>query len=271
MKVRFEVSERKGLILGILLFVNLLLISNNILVDNQVSLLRHAIGWVTSPIQIFFQETADSLQYQIKKYIFQKNIHADYLELRKKYHQLKIDHQQTMNTIADLEYWNNKPRLQHTFFLPVETIAIDPHFPYNELRINSGSQNGIIEGMIVLNYDGDLVGQIVPPIEPFASTVRLITSHRGGVGAYIAENRLEGFLCGDRQNPGNCQFIYILESLPVKPGDLVVTSGTDQLFSAYLPIGIVLSTEKDYLVQSISVKPFFTGKPVKKLFVVSRD
>jgi len=176
-----------------------------------------------------------------------------------------------LNQFSDIDYWKNKPRLQHSFFLPVEAISIDPHFPYNEMRINSGSSEGIIEGMIVLNYDGDLVGQIVAPIEPLASTVRLITSHRGGVGAYIAENRLEGFLCGDRENPGNCQFNYILESLPVKPGDLVVTSGTDQIFSAYLPIGTVLTIKKDYLVQSISVKPFFTGKPIKKLFVVSRD
>jgi len=271
MSPTFAVSERKGLILVIILFVNLLFISNSIIVDNQVSLFRHVIGCIVSPLQIFFQETADSLSYQFEKYIFQKNIFKDYQSILKKYHQIKIEHQQVLNTISDEKFWNNKPRLQHTFFLQVETISIDPHFPYNEIRINSGGSHGIYPGLIVLNFDGDLVGQIVDPVEPLSSTVRLITSQRGGVGAYIAKNRLEGFLSGDRENPGQCQFKYILESLPVETGDLTVTSGTDQIFSAYIPIGSVVSIKKNYLVQMITVKPFFTGKPIKKLFVVSRE
>ncbi len=267
----FAVSERKGFILVSILFVNLLLISNSVIIDNRVSLFRHVIGWIISPVQILFQKSSDSFTYQIEKYIFQKNIFDEYQALLRSYHQLKIDHQHVLNRILDNDFWKNKPRLQHSFFSPVETISIDPHFPYDELRINSGSSNGVQQGMIVLNFDGDLVGQIVDPVEPFSATVRLITSQRGGVGAYIAENRLEGFLSGDQENPGQCHFKYILESLPVKSGDLVVTSGTDQIFSAYLPIGSVTTIKRDYLVQIITVNPFFTGKPIKKLFVVSRE
>lgn len=271
MRSSFAVTERKGLFLVGILFFNLLIISNSIIIDNRVSLLRHVLGWIVSPTQIFFQKSADSISYQLEKYVFQKNIYDDYQNLLKKYHRLNIDHQHVLNQMADIEFWKTKPSLQHSFFLPVETINIDPHFPYNELRINSGGNDGVQTGMIVLNYEGDLVGQIIDPVEPFAATVRLITSQRGGVGAYIAENRLEGFLTGDRDNPGFCHFKYILESLPVVVGELVVTSGTDQIFSAYLPIGTVVSIKRDYLVQEITVKPFFTGKPVKKLFVVSRE
>ncbi len=254
-----------------ILFLNLIFISNSIIIDNRISLLRHIIGWLISPVQITLQKTSDTVIYQFEKYVFQKNIFDDYQILLRKYYQLKIEHQHVLNKISDTEFWQKQPRLQHAFFFPVETIGIDPHFPYSELRINSGTQNGINAGMIVLNFDGDLVGQVVPPVEPFAATVRLITSQRGGVGAYMAENRLEGFLCGDRDHPGLCTFKYILESLPVAQGELVVSSGTDQIFSAYLPIGTVESIKREYLVQTITVKPFFTGKPVKKLFVVSRD
>lgn len=271
MKFSFAVSERKGLVLLIILFINLLLISNNVIIDNKVSMFRYIIGWMVSPMQVFFQETADSISIKFEKYIFQKEIFEQYQTLKKAHEQLKITHKHILNTLSETEFWQKKPNSEHAFFLAVETISIDPHFPYNEIRVNSGTADGVKVGMNVINYDGDLVGQIIQPLDSFSATVRLITSNRGGVGAYIASNRLEGFISGDRDKIGLCVFKYILESMPVTLGDLVVSSGTDQIFSSYLPIGEIVSIERDYLVQKIIVKPFFSRKPIKKLFVVSRE
>jgi rod shape-determining protein MreC len=271
MRLGFAISERKGLILVIILFINLLFISNTVIIDNRVSLFRHILGWMVSPLQIFFQEAADSVVYKYEKFIFQKNIFDRYQTLKRAHEQLKITHKHVVNTLSETQFWQKSPKSEHMFFLAVEMISIDPHFPYNEIRINSGTSDGIMVGMNVLNYDGDLVGQIVQPLDSFAATVRLITSPRGGVGAYISTNRLEGFISGDRDHAGLCTFKYILESLPVTVGDQVVSSGTDQIFASYLPIGEIVSMERDYLVQKIYLKPFFTQKPIKKLFVVSRE
>ncbi len=71
-------------------------------------------------------------------------------------------------------------------------------------------------------------------------------------------------------NNKECNFKYLMANKPVFKGDKVVTSGTDQFYPPYIPIGRVVRTQKNYLTLNVKVKPFFLEKPIKQLVVLDK-
>jgi len=261
-------SERKYFILVAVLFLNLVLVSNHVVLKDQRTLFQTIVGLIISPFQIGFQKTVDFISHEVKHYIFLKDSYSKYHDIKKKYTRLKYENYLLKRKLNDQDFLQ-KIKEKNYHFIKADVISIDRNFPLGSLMINKGSRGGITRDMIVLNEVGELVGKIVEPVSPFSSKVRLITSSIGGVGAYIDKNRLEGFLTGN--NSAVCRFKYLLENKPVFKGDLIVTSGTDEIFPPDIPIGRVESIRKDYLMQDIDVKPFFIEKSIKQLIVVKKE
>lgn len=260
-------TERKVVIVVIALFLHLVLVSTHVVLENKRTLFQTAIGVVISPFQIAFQKTVDFISNQFQRYIFLHGSEKRNQELTEQITQLKLDINRLKVQVHDLEFLAHvrKQNIKYHNPIKVDVISIDRNAPLSSLIINKGYDSGIKKDMIVLNGDGELVGKIVEPITPFTAKVRLITSSNGGVGAYLEKNLLEGFIIGS--NTSVCIFKYLIESKFVGVGDRVVTSGTDQIFPPYIPIGIVTATEKELLTQKVIVKPFFIEKSIKQLLV----
>lgn len=261
-------TERRYFVLVAALFLNLVLVSNHVVLKNQRTLFQSIIGIIVSPFQIAFQETVDFFSHEFNHYVFLKDSFEKYHEIKKKYTRLKYENYLLKRELVDQEFLNRVNTDQYQF-IEADVVSIDRNFPLNSLMINKGSGDGVFKDLIVLNEAGELVGKIVEPVSPFSSKVRLITSSVGGVGAYIDKNKLEGFLTGD--NTAICRFKYLIENKPVSKGDLIVTSGTDEIFPPYIPIGRVVRTQKEYLTQKVDVKPFFIEKSIKQLIVVQKE
>ena len=265
MRIGEASSEKKIFILIITLFLNLFIMSFNIILKNEKSLIENLAGALITPVQVGFQKSIDFLSYEFKHYLFVKNMTHQYYELKKKHRQLKYENYLLRKNLKELGF-SEKIKRESPDFLGVEVISVDNNFPYSSLYINRGSSQGIRKNQVLLNEDGELLGRVIEPVTPFSAKVRLITSSIGGVGAYIKKNQLEGLLTG--LNEKICRFKYLLENAPVSIGDEVITSGTDKLFPAYLPIGKVTGIEKEYLTQTIFVKPYFIDKSIKNLIVM---
>lgn len=261
-------SERKYFILVAVLFLNLVLVSNHVVLKDQRTLFQTIIGFIISPFQIGFQKTVDFISHEFDHYVFLKDSFSKYHDIKKKYTRLKYENYLLRQKLNDQEF-QQKIKEKNYNFIKADVISIDRNFPLDSLMINAGSKSGISRDMIVLNDAGELVGKIVEPVSPFSAKVRLITSSTGGVGAYIDKNRLEGFLTGD--NSAICRFKYLVENKPVFKGDLIVTSGTDEIFPPYIPIGRVERIQKEYLILNVDVKPFFIEKSIKQLIVVKKE
>jgi rod shape-determining protein MreC len=195
-------------------------------------------------------------------------MYRQYHELKGKNRQLKFENYLLRTRQKQLGF-ETKVKKKQEDFIGAELIFVDSNIPYDCVMINKGSSSGINKDMVVLNENGDLVGRVIDPITMFSSRVRLITSRIGGVGSYIKKNRLEGFLAGNNQK--YCSFKYLLENAPVKIGDEVITSGTDQLFPPYIPVGRVVKIKKEYLIQNVQVKPFFLEKSIKQLIIMKNS
>jgi rod shape-determining protein MreC len=263
---RREIStERKTFILVTVLFLNLILISTNVVLRNKRSLFQNIVGFIVSPFQVGFQKTVNFVSHRVKRYVFLKNMYRQYSEVKKEQRKLKFENYLLKRKIDD-ESFLAALKNRDEDFITADVISIDRDFPLNSVMINKGSKYGIKNGMTVLNGDTELVGKIVEPVTFFSARVRLITSPIDGAGAYIKKNKLEGLLKGN--NTATCMFKYLIENKPVSIGDEIISSGTDQIFPPYIPIGKVVGISKGYLIQEIFVKPYFIEKSFKRLLII---
>lgn len=261
-------TEKKSAILVLILFVNLILISSQIILRSRQSLLQTVIANMVMPLQLTFQKSSDFVLAELDRYFFLRNVFKRYQLLKKRTLDLRIENYALKSELRDLRVLARVKKKFNKFLLAT-VISVDINFPFAQVMIDQGVHAGLAENDVVLNTEAELVGKIVKPLTAFSAQVRLITSSIGGTGAYIESNMLEGLLKGDNQ--AECSFQYLLANKPVRIGDQVITSGSDLLYPNYLPIGKVIRIEKDYLTQKISVRPFFVDKPLKKLVVMLHE
>jgi len=106
----------------------------------------------------------------------------------------------------------------------------------SEVILNAGKNDGIVEGMCVINEKG-IVG-IVILSSSNSSNVRLLNDPQISLGARILSSRSLGMIEGSNDN--RILFNYISKSDIVYPGDILITAG----FGKYIPEGILVGAVK---------------------------
>ena len=109
------------------------------------------------------------------------------------------------------------------------------------IYIDKGSRDGLKPDMPVITPDG-IVGKI-KDVFPSTSQVLEVSDQTAGAGVLFESTRIRGILRGNAA--GQLQVINLLPDERIKPGDRVLTSGGDQVFPRGLPVGQVVSIEKD--------------------------
>lgn len=259
-------ENRRVVFLVGILFLNLILMSSRIILNNNRSLLFTGVGYVVAPVGIVFQKSTDFISRNFRHYVFVTNTFSKYRKLKKENSRLKYENYLLRRKIGPLEYRRQVYR-DSPGYKAANLVFIDPKFPFHSILVDQGSLQGVRPGMVVLNEHGDLVGRVVEPVQLFASRVRLITSSMGGIGASIERDRMEGLIQGD--NSRTCAFLYLMKKWPVKVGDHVVTSGTDGLFPVGLPLGEVVDVKTSHLVHTVRVRPFFVERSLKRLMILN--
>jgi len=261
-------AEKKSVVLVLILFIDLMLISSQIMLKNKQSLLHTIIANMIMPLQLSFQKSSDFVSSELERYFFLRGVFNKHQALKKKHLDLKLENYFLKKQLRDLHVVNaGMEKFAH--FITATVIAVDVNFPYSSLMIDRGMQAGLVENDVVLNEDAELVGKITKPLTAFSASVRLITSSIGGTGASIENNMLEGLIKG--HDGPDCSFLYLLANKTVVLGSKVITSGTDLIYPGYIAIGKVIKVEPDYLTQKIFVRPYFIEKPLKKLVVLAHE
>lgn len=124
--------------------------------------------------------------------------------------------------------------------IPAERIGVDqsPFFRVLNIRIDRGS-NYARPGMAVLSPDG-VVGRVDKVFDTY-SDVMLITDPRSRVAVELARSRAQGILHGHQED--GC-IVDVPKDYEVHVGDLVQTSGVDELFPKGHPVGQVQAIEQ---------------------------
>ena len=153
-------------------------------------------------------------------------------------------------TKHELELENNRLRELLNFqsakamnLKPANVIAYDLLFSVDStIRIDKGDQDGVLDDMAVITSEG-VVGSIMKAYPTF-SDVLILTDRRSAIDAISQRSRARGVISG---NKTFCNFKYLERLDDIQVGDIVVTSGLDNIFPKGFPIGSVLSVQKKKL------------------------
>jgi rod shape-determining protein MreC len=135
------------------------------------------------------------------------------------------------------------------------------------IYIDKGTAEGVEKDMAVITADG-VVGKVLLASGSTAQ-VLLINDSRSGVGAILDKSRLQGVVKGTAT--GELVLENVMTDNVVSPGELVVTSGGDQIFPKGHIIGIVtrVSPGAD-LFLNIRVKPNINLNSLEEVLVITK-
>lgn len=148
-----------------------------------------------------------------------------------------------------------------------EVIGRDLLSEHETMRINKGTHHGIKAGMPVIAVGG-VVGYIFRP-QPFSSQILLISDRYSVVDGIVTRNRTAGIVEGAGRQ--TCALRYIEKSQDIKEGDLIVTSGLDNIFPKGLPVAKVTQVRSKPHAASLIVEmsPVVDPDKVEEVFVIT--
>ena len=135
------------------------------------------------------------------------------------------------------------------------------------VTIDKGTSAGLAVGMPVTDSNG-AIGQIVK-CGATSSTVRLVTDENSSVSAMVQSSRAQGVLRGSVD--GTLHLTLVRTDQMVEVGDTVVTSGLGGVYPKGLPLGKVLSVERNSgaLYYEIEVEPLASAESFEEVLVIT--
>jgi rod shape-determining protein MreC len=132
------------------------------------------------------------------------------------------------------------------------------------IYLDRGEREGIKKNMGVITPDG-VVGKV---IEAFANTsqVLLLTDKDSGVGAMIAESRIQSPVGGTGEPLLNMK--YVPNDDDVGLGQHIVTSGMDRIFPRELPVGTVAEVKPGNPFKQIRIRPAANLERLEEVIVL---
>lgn len=145
-------------------------------------------------------------------------------------------------------------------------IAHDLLSDHATIRIDKGTHHGLKAGQAVISTDG-VVGTVFRP-SAFTSQVLLITDRYSVIDGLVARSRARGIAEG--KGPHTLAFRYVEKSEDIKKGDLIVTSGIDNIFPKGFPVAEVSEVESKRFAASLKVelKPVVDPSQIEEVFVI---
>lgn len=151
-----------------------------------------------------------------------------------------------------------------------KNLLLNVHEQNNNLIINKGLQDGVEEGLAVINSEGVVVGKILEVKE--MSSLLVLTSNNECRYAAMIQNGsgVSGIMEGRLGLTMSINFIPQTES--IKSGDFVVTSGLEQKIPAGLLLGTVVEVKKESneIWQSAVVDPIVNLDNLKIVSILKK-
>ncbi len=179
-------------------------------------------------------------------------------EIKNRYEELELEN-------VRLKKFVNFTSLSPSTYIAAQIIARDPSPWFKTIIIDKGSSDGLEKGSPVLVSEG-IVGQIIKVASNY-SRVLLITDRNSAVDALVQNSRVRGIVKGNNQD--NCSFVYTLRKDEVKKGEMIISSGLDQVFPKGLKIGTILKVTKIHsqLFQDITIETSVDFNKIEEVLV----
>ena len=254
-------------IVAVLLAIPVVLLRNTAENPHELSAFDRSVRRIGAPLEAAVSYSTSMMGSFFERWFMQARLQDANEELAAENRQLS----QSLRELAELAEENAQLRRalqmrdRTPAMIPAERVGVDqsPFFRVLNIRIDRGSRFAR-PGMAVLAPDG-VVGRVDKIFDDY-SDVMLVTDARSKIAVEVARNRAQGILHGDSEY--GC-IVDVPKDYEIEPGDLVQTSGVDELFPKGHPIGRVVEIEQ--LVgdqQRLHVKPEVRFDRVDVVWVV---
>lgn len=145
-------------------------------------------------------------------------------------------------------------------FVSARVIADTGGAFVHSLIVNAGSREGVRKGQAAVTGEG-LVGRIAA-VGQRSARLLLITDLNSRIPVFVEPGRTRAILAGD--NSDRPRLTHLSESVTVRPGDRVVTSGHGGVFPPGLPVGVVAAVGES----GISIVPYVERERLEYVRVI---
>lgn len=256
-------------LLVFVLFVQLLLLAYQIKTENQMRLIRVWAVTVVTPVEKGVDFVVDTSVHIWQDYIAlyaaqreNRQLRAELEQTRLRLHAVEARATEADQLAALLALKQAHPQAP---LLAAEVIGSSAAATSRVIFLNRGRQDGVERNMVVLTADG-IVGKVIQVFSASAQ-VLLITDPDSGVGAMLADSRVQGVVKGTGRNLTRLE--YVPNEASVAVGNRVLTSGQDQLYPKGFPIGTVASARPGESFQEILVTPAARLNQLEYVFILA--
>lgn len=235
-------SIRNAFLVVTLLGIPILLLRAAAQEPQGLSGFDRAVRRVGAPLEAGVSYAAGSVGRFFERWVLQARLQEENEALDAENRQLRLQ----LRALTAVEEENKELRrsLQMRAKVAEDMIAAEisgveqsPFFRVVKLQIDRG-EGFVRPGMAVI-ADTGVVGRI-DRADPANADVMLITDPRSKVAVEVARTRAPGILAGLDED--TC-LVHVASDFPVQVGDIIQTSGVDELFPRGHPVGQVVRVE----------------------------
>lgn len=255
------------ILLGVLVFGQILLIGQQIRTDTGESRLRFWSSGLLAPVQKAAGAVSGVVADGWNRYLWLMDADRDNRRLDSEAERLRIENHFLRQRLRRFEKQVDLEIFSETLAsrtVAASVIAHGPSRSAQQILLNRGGKHGVEPGMAVITSLG-IVGKVEAAYAG-SSVVLLISDSEAGAGVFLAESGESGVLRGT--NRRDCRLLYVGPQVRVAEGETVYTSGFDGVFPRGLPVGRVTSVREGVETQTIAVDPFVELGQVSEVLVV---
>jgi rod shape-determining protein MreC len=264
-------KERSVAVMVPLLILQLALLSLQIENPSGVLLFKSWTLAFQAPFIAVSSGAAGGMQRIWRSYFWMVGARAENEQLKERVHRLSL----LNNSYAQMQQENIRLRrlLDLRGSIPFKSVgarvvARTPSFLSNVIYINCGSADGVHIDSPVLSGDG-IIGRTIL-VAKHQSQIQLITNPDASMGVVIERTRTPGVLRGSGDVLLDLTYIGNAEQVDV--GDVVLSSGLDEIYPKGLAIGKVVNSQKGKGVfRNIKVEPVVDLLRLEEVSVLLMD
>lgn len=207
-------------------------------VRTQMSLIVPPLYWVAGLPSRLWDGLTEQLSTHSELLVENEKLKAEMLLLQRRLQKLAALTEQNVR----LRELLNSAALVDDKVLVAELVGVDPNPYTHRLLIDKGEKDGVFLGQPVLDARG-LMGQVVE-VMPYTARVLLLTDSMHSIPVQVNRNGQRAIASGTG-HPERLELRYVADTVDIKEGDLLVSSGLGQRFPAGYPVATVVEVIRD--------------------------